>query len=446
MIQLYEFINKQKTSIQLTDELIESFNKLINSTYDDCIINESLLFEDNDIKGHTIEGAYKVFIKALDSVKNTINTVLERIKNKQIPDVNISRDYENKYKDFEKEYNSIIKKYFDTVNTKNKPDKTGAERIKLLSTTNKKELGPTDIEYIINKIKPHTKALSTQLGNSVIRENDPNEPHIGFNELNELSDKMIIFDEEIETRIEKSNKKRAIKAAEELHQKIKENSKKLTKIVDEYKQISKEWNDKLEELKEWQNGEGAKLYSSEYNFYEITKDNYLTKINDGDEKALEQFKKAKDDSIKQIQQFITRQEKFLQNLEAADIEETEPETPQYYKSCEETVSKLVNDTIIKTVASSKAVNKDVKEVATHYVNIVKFLGLKGQNEQNKAVSEEIGNITDHNTVIGLQLMLMGAIALNDSTSLLHITKNIAESIKLKKYDDVFIPKKNEESK
>ena len=40
-------------------------------------------------------------------------------------------------------------------------------------------------------------------------------------------------------------------------------------------------------------------------------------------------------------------------------------------------------------------------------------------------------------------MLMGAIALNNSTSLLAITKNIAESIKSKKYDDVFIPKKEE---
>lgn len=443
MIQLYEFINKQKTSIQLTDELIESFNRLMNSTYDDCIINESLVFEN---KGDIISGAYKEFIKTLISVKDRINIVLERIKNKEIPDVNISRDYENKYKEFEKEYNSIIEKYFGEVNTKNKSDKTGDERIALLSTTNKKELDTKNIEYIINKIKPYTKALGEQLGNSVINKQEKTKQHIGFKELNELEGKMAEFDITIESRREKSDKKRAIKAAKELAEKEKTentNNEIIKKIVDEYKKISDEWDRKLDELKEWQNGEGAKLYSSEFKFYTITKENYLEKINNGDKNALTKFKKAKDESINIIKQFITKQEELQQNIEAAKIETTDSETPQYIKTCEETLSKLVNDNIIKTVASSKAVNKDVKEFVTHYVNIVKFLCLDGQNEQNKSAGEEIANIKDNNTVIGLQLMLMGAIAINNSTSLLNITKNIAESIKSKKYDDVFIPKKEE---
>ena len=63
MIQLYEFINKQKTSIQLTDELIESFDRLMNSTYDDCIINESLVFNlliSDDIINFNISLFFKV--------------------------------------------------------------------------------------------------------------------------------------------------------------------------------------------------------------------------------------------------------------------------------------------------------------------------------------------------------------------------------------------------
>jgi hypothetical protein len=43
-------------------------------------------------------------------------------------------------------------------------------------------------------------------------------------------------------------------------------------------------------------------------------------------------------------------------------------------------------------------------------------------------------------------MLMGAIALNNSAALLGITRLIAESIKSKKYDEAFIPKKDEETK
>lgn len=440
MIQLYEFINKQKTSIQLTDELIESFNRLMNSTYDDCIINESLVFEN---KGDIISSAYKEFIKALISVKDRIRIVLERIKNKEIPDINISRDYETKYKEFGNEYNSIIEKYFGTVNTKDKSDKTGAQRIDLLSTTNNNELSTEDIKLIINTLVPHTKALSAQLGTSVINKKEKTEQHIGFKELNALVGKMDEFDNIIEGRIEKSNAKLAAKeAAKKLKEKQK-NDDEIKKIVDEYKKISDEWDRTLDELKEWQNGEGAKLYSSEFKFYTITKENYLTKINNGDKKALEQFKNAKEESINIIKQFIKKQEELQQNIEAAKIEATDSETPQYIKTCEETLSKLVNDNIIKTVASSKAVNKDVKEFVTHYVNIVKFLCLDGQNEQNKSAGEEIANIKDNNTVIGLQLMLMGAIALNNSTSLLAITKNIAESIKSKKYDDVFIPKKEE---
>lgn len=440
MIQLYEFINKQKTSIQLTDELIESFNRLMNSTYDDCIINESLVFEN---KGDIISGAYKEFINALISVKDRIRIVLERIKNKQIPDVNISRDYETKYKEFGNEYNSIIEKYFGTVNTKDKSDKTGAKRIDLLSTTNNNELSKEDIKIIIDTLVPHTKALSAQLGTSVINKKEKTEQHIGFKELNALVDKMSEFDNTIEGRIEKSDAKRAAKeAAKKLKEKQK-NDDNIKKVVGEYKKISDEWDRKLDELNEWQNGEGAKLYSSEFKIYTITKENYLTKINNGDKKALEYFKNAKDVSINIIKQFIKKQEELQQNIEDADIETTDSETPQYIKTCEETLSKLVNDNIIKTVASSKAVNKDVKEFATHYVNIVKFLCLDGQDEQNKSVGEEIANIKDNNTVIGLQLMLMGAIALNNSTSLLDITKNIAKSIKVKKYDDAFIPKKEE---
>ena len=441
MMQLYEFINKQKTSIQLTDELIESFNKLMNSTYDDCIINESLIFENN---ADILSGAYKEFIKALISVKDRIRIVLERIKNKQIVDVNISKDYETKYNEFGNEYNSLIEKYFGTVG---KNDKSGDKRIKLLSISNSNELSTQDIKLIIDTIVPHTKELSAKLKNgSVINKKEKTEQHLGFKELNALVDKMVEFDNTIEARIEKSDEKRKAKeAANELAEKQKKDEK-IKKIVDEYKKISDEWDRKLDELNEWQNGEGAKLFASEFKFYTMSKENYLTKINDGDENALEQFKKAKEESVQIIQQFITKQEETQQNIEDADIDATDSETPQYIKTCEETLSKLVNDPIIKTVASSKPVNKNVKDVATHYANIVKFLGLEGQNEQNKAVSEEIGNITNHNTVIGFELMLMGAIALNDSTSLLHITKNIAGSIKSKKYDDAFIPKKNEESK
>ena len=440
MIQLYEFINKQKTSIQLTDELIESFNRLMNSTYNDCIINESFVFENNS---DIISGAYKEFINALISVKDRIRIVLERIKNKQIPDVNISRDYETKYNEFGNEYNSIIEKYFGTVNTKDKSDKIGDKRIKLLSISNSNELSTEDIKLIINTLVPHTKALSAQLGTSVINKKEKTKQHIGFKELNALVDKMAEFDNTIEGRIEKSDAKRAAKeAAKKLKEKQK-NDDNIKKVVDEYKKISDEWDRKLDELNEWQDGEGSKLYSSEFKIYTITKENYLTKINNGDKKALEYFKNAKDVSINIIKQFIKKQEESQQNIKDADIEATDSETPQYIKTCEETLSKLVNDNIIKTVASSKAVNKDVKEFATHYMNIVKFLCLDGQDEQNKSVGEEIANIKDNNTVIGLQLMLMGAIALNNSTSLLHITKNIAKSIKSKKYDDVFIPKKEE---
>ena len=440
MIQLYEFINKQKTSIQLTDELIESFNRLMNSTYNDCIINESFVFENNS---DIISGAYKEFINALISVKDRIRIVLERIKNKQIPDVNISRDYETKYNEFGNEYNSIIEKYFGTVNTKDKSDKIGDKRIKLLSISNSNELSTEDIKLIINTLVPHTKALSAQLGTSVINKKEKTKQHIGFKELNALVDKMAEFDNTIEGRIEKSDAKRAAKeAAKKLKEKQK-NDDNIKKVVDEYKKISDEWDRKLDELNEWQDGEGSKLYSSEFKIYTITKENYLTKINNGDKKALEYFKNAKDVSINIIKQFIKKQEESQQNIKDADIEATDSETPQYIKTCEETLSKLVNDNIIKTVASSKAVNKDVKEFATHYMNIVKFLCLDGQDEQNKSVGEEIANIKDNNTVIGLQLMLMGAIALNNSTSLLDITKNIAKSIKSKKYDDVFIPKKEE---
>lgn len=441
MIQLYEFINKQKTSIQLTDELIESFNMLMNSTYDDCIINESLIFENN---ADILSGAYKEFIKALISVKDRIRIVLERIKNKQIVDVNISRDYETKYNEFGNEYNSIIEKYFGTVNKK---DKSGDKRIKLLSISNSNELSTQDVKLIIDTIVPHTKDLSAKLKNgSVINKKEKTEQHTGFKELNELVDKMAEFDNTIEGRIEKSDAKRAAKeAAKKLAEKQKKDEK-IKKVVDEYKKISKEWSDKLDELNEWQNGEGAKLFTSEFNFYTQSKENYLTEINDGDEKALERFKRDKEESINIIQQFIKKQEETQQNIEDADIEATDSETPQYIKTCEETVSKLVNDPILKTVASSKPVNKNVKDVVTHYVNIVKFLCLEGQPDQRKTVSEIIGNITDHNTVIGFQLLLMGAIALNDSAVLLGITELMAKSIHSKKYEALFTPKKNEESK
>lgn len=425
MIKLHQYIFNKKSNIILSNELLESFNKLMNSTYSEDILFENLIFEGStNKKKERMVKATTEFINALESVKNQIRIVIKSLNN--IADVNIKKDYEKQYIEFGNTYNELIKKYFN--------DNKEIKASDLLSTHNDIALTTQQITKIINSSK------------ELINKNfdADNNKHKGFTELDELTDKIANFDVNIQKRIEKSDEKRKAKeAAQELKEKIKKEEN-IKKITDEYKKLENEWETKLNNLEEWKTGTGNKLYNSELQFFTIAKYNFVTSLNNNDKNALNNFKKNKDESVKLIDEFIKKmdeQETNSNKVNSDDIKNDNNE-PYYIKELIEIEKNALNDTLIKSIANTPIINKNLNDISTVYINIIKFLGQEDQNEQNKAFAESIATIKDNNAVVGLNLILLGAIALNNEKTILGINKPIIDNIKNKKYDNAFTPENN----
>ena len=402
----------------ISDTLLESFNKLDNSTYSDNLINENLmeelLFEaeqedknDSDadnilyvaIEITSCQTQYKSIndIKT-DENKNDIDTILSNL---------------------EKEYNGILSKV--TFKDKKIPDEF----------------------KITNNIDDDKNALDKIENNSKMGEI--------IADLRSLRDKIT----NTITKLKEKSSDDDVELKDEV--KTNDNTK---EISDKVKALEKSFNDKVQEvndfinklknkkLKESINGtlNGIKL-AHEYYFTGIQVNTVKKYINHKDFTQANKYLKDTlegyiDKQIKDLDELITR---IKTELEFADNNDNnDNNTPEEIQKSAENEVKTLKEGIIKTI--SQKVNVNVNELGKTFIKIVKSLKANGKKNPAEAV-ESIAENQNSDAMIGLNLMLLGGLATkgaqNRNEIIYMYCSIIAKKIQEKKYSKLFEQKPEE---
>lgn len=420
MITLNEYLHRPI----ITQELLDIFEEFINSTYNENVLCESLLFEGKGANRtkKRIETVTEFFTSLL-SVRRQIIFTLDHLDD--IINDNIRKDVKTEYIKYADEYNKF---FIDYVK-----DTKEITPTKLLRTDNKNEIKEEDITKIIN-------AFSKDLYKLVKNVEDK-----GNIELNEFMDKITEFDYKTEQRIEKSEEKRKAKEFADAMSASAKKDNKLEKILKDYAAAVDEWETKLDNLEEWKNGSGAAEYKEQIAVFNQVKINTIIDIKQGNEKALKNFIKKKNEYCEYISNIIKKlegEEQTLQNAlqkraeAAAESSEDAAVTPEVQQTAE-TESDIIKNELVKRVASE--VNIDVVALGKLYVQVTKQLSK--QNKLTKEMVKSIANTNDNDAIIGLNLMLLGAVTTknlqNRSKIISEYCSVIQKSIETNNYDKIF---------
>lgn len=429
MITLNDYLNRPI----ITQELFNIFEEFINSTYNENVLCESLLFEGvtRATKEKWINAATN-FVTSLTSVRRQIIFQLNHLDD--IINDNIRKDVKTQYQQYANEYNKLIPNYVK--------DKF----VKQLRTDSTDKI---DITKIVN-------AFSSDLYKYVKKNNDDTWEHTGQTELNEFNDKIAEFDYKTEQRIEKSEEKRKAKEYADAMSNSAKKDEKLENILKDYVAAVDEWETKLDNLEEWKswNKDIGNEYKEQLAILSQVQANTVINIKNGDEKALQNFIKKKKEYCEYISGIIKQLEDEEQNLTiefqkqvdaAAETPEDAAVTPEVQQTAE-TESDIIKNELVKKVASE--VNIDVVALGKLYVQITKQLSK--QNKLTKEMLDTIANTNDNNAIIGLNLMLLGAVTTqnlpNRSKIISEYCSVIQKSIEKKNYDKIFNKASKKESK
>lgn len=403
----------------LSDKLIESFNKLDNSTYSDDLINENLIEEllveaENDTKNDS--GADNILYIGIEITScQTQYKIINDIKSDDNKD-----DIDTILSNLEKEYNKILSKV--TFKDKNIP----------------KEF------KITNNIDDDKNALDKI-------ENNPKMGEI-IADLRSLTDK-------IKNTITKLKEKSSNDNNEELKDEVKTNDT-TKEIADKVKKLKKSFNDKVQEVNNFINKiKNKEIKDRVLERLDTIKDVYehffsgiqvnmvktylnnkqYDKANEYTKDTLEPYTNRQIERLNEIITSIKTELEFANNNDNNDNNTSE----EIQKSAENEV-KVLKEGIIKTI--SQKVNVNVEDLGKTFITIVKSLRDNGKDKPAEA-AENIAKNQNSDAMIGLNLMLLGGLATKGAQNRNKIISVycsiIAKAIQEKKYNKLFEQKPEE---
>lgn len=424
MITLNEYLNRPI----ITQELFDIFEEFINSTYNENVLCESLLadFIFETVKENALKNtkfitniliklrpvvlSFNKWAKTLDKNENSNETIKQLVKEKN--------------DELVKQYNELIDKWF-TVNGHVNPKK-------ILGLDNEKEISTKDIDKIKNKgIANNTEAYK-----------DDTESHAGNKTIEKILNYKTTIDNEIKKKIGEIKKSEV----EELNKKLEKQSKdeKLKEIVNKLIDGYKEIEDKISDFKDDcpSADKSIETFNNRLSLLklEYTEDCIINAkdVNDANEK-LKEFNKNVDWLLADIQKEWNDLDSWVKNQKELeqDAADNAAEVPEEVQQTAETESDIIKNELVKKVASE--VNIDVVALGKLYVQITKQLSK--QNKLTKEMLATIANTNDNNAIIGLNLMLLGAVTTqnlpNRSKIISEYCSVIQKSIEKKNYDKIF---------
>lgn len=418
MITLNEYLNRPT----ITQELVDIFEEFINSTYNENVLCENLISEAEKDSKNDSEADNIIYIGIEIINCQTQYNIINDSKSDENKD-----DIDTILSNLEKEYNKILSKV--TFKDKKIPDEF----------------------KITNNIDNDKNALDKI-------ENNPKMGEI-IADFRSLSDK-------IKNTSKKLKEKSSDDNNEELKDGVKTNDN-TKEIADKVKKLQKSFNDKLKEVNNFINKlkdkEIKKSFLSTpdsikttYEYYINTQVNTVKRYinNKQYDKANEYVKDSLEPytskRIKQLDDLITTiktELEFANNNKSDNENETSEDvkvTPEV-KQTAETETNIIKNALVKKVASE--VNIDIVSLGKLYVQITKQLSKS--NKLTKEMVDTIANTNDDDAIIGLNLMLLGAVTTKNLPNRAKIISEycsiIQQSIEKKNYDKIFNKQSKKES-
>lgn len=392
MIRLKEYITFNDI---ISEDLLNLFEELDNSTYSDTLITESLLVdfifetvENNSLKNtkfitnvviklRPVILSFNKWAHTLDKNENSNETIKQLVKEKN--------------DELVKQYNDFIKKWFTASANVNPKE--------ILGLNNENQISADDINKIRNEgLTNNTEAYK----------NDP-ESHAGNKTIEEILNYKTAADNEIKKKIG------------EIKKKLEENKKKLEKQLKDkdLKEIANELNDGYKEIED-KIGDFKDDCTSADNHIET----FNSQLSSLKMKYTEDcIINAKDvnDAKKKHEEFIKDKNELLQNIKKTwddlDSQEQEAkeanqkaadnaaEVPEEVKQVADTETHIIQDALLKSIAQK--LNIDIKLLGKVFVKIEQNL-LKA-NDKTEKQAKNIAKTDDNDAYIGLNLMTLGAL-------------------------------------
>lgn len=418
MITLNEYLNRPI----ITQELVDIFEEFINSTYNENVLCENLISEAEKGSKNDSEEDNIIYIGIEIINCQTQYNIINDSKSDENKD-----DIDTFLSNLEKEYNKILSKV--TFKDKKIPDEF----------------------KITNNIDNDKNALDKI-------ENNPKMGEI-IADFRSLSDK-------IKNTIKNLKEKSSDDNNEELKDGVKTNDN-TKEIADKVKKLQKSFNDKLKEVNNFINKlkdkeikksflstpDSIKTTYEYYNNIQVNtvkryiNDKQYDKANEYVKDSLEPYTSKR---IKQLDDLITTiktELEFANNNKSDNENETSEDakvTPEV-KQTAETETNIIKNALVKKVASE--VNIDIVSLGKLYVQITKQLSKS--NKLTKEMVDTIANTNDDDAIIGLNLMLLGAVTTKNLPNRAKIISEycsiIQQSIKKKNYDKIFNKQSKKES-
>lgn len=387
MIKLNNYITNNTVILKeeyISESLRIAFNNLLN--------NDSLVFETVENKAEK----NKDFLKNVLTLKNSIQSFgnIDDISNEEI--LNIVTDYiGNKETELRKEYNNIIKKWFNN------------DAIKILDIKNTKDITTEQI----------TTILSKDLIDITAAYKNNKDSHEGNIEINKLNEQINTYNNELIKKLEEYKEK----AKKEI--KNKENDEKYKNLIDEFRKAAEEWKDALDDFGNEYKNAGAHYTNFEREFNKA-QTSYALDILDTNEKREEKLKeyiKLKNDSINKIKEKAKEidndAETYEKDVQTSNIDNEQSEEAETIKDTEE---KIINSPILSLVLnefkSDNIIKGDIKNLQIFFNELVNAIDdSSDENVKAKNVLKDVSKTTDSNAFIGLNLMILSSTALYSIT-------------------------------
>lgn len=430
MIRLKEYITFNDI---ISEELLNLFNELDNSTYSDTLITESLLvdfiFETTEnvadkntkfitnvvIKLRPVVLSFNKWAKTLDNNENSNETIKQLVKEKN--------------DELVKKYNEFINKWF------------GGEAKKILGLDNEKEISTKDITNIRKK----------GLSNNTEAYKEDDSSHIGNKTIEEILNYKTTADTEIKKKIGEIKKSELEENKKKLAKQLKDEE--LKKIANKLNDGYKEIEDKISDFKD--DCPSADKSIETFNIHlsllkmKYTEDCIINAkdVNDANEK-LKEFIENKDALLKDIQDAWDDLDSWVQKQKELEQNATDnaAEVPEEVQQVADTETHIIQDALVKAIAQK--LNIDVTLLGKVFVKIEQSL-LKA-NDKTEKQAKNIAQTDDNDAYIGLNLMTLGALGTkglqNRSKVVSTFCAGIKTLIEKQQYNKLFEQKTKEKTK
>lgn len=439
----------------LSDKLIESFNKLDNSTYSDDLINENLMGEllvearDTGVVQYIL-----TFLTKLLEIKNAILNAESMYKK--------NKDLLNTYATFKETYNDICKKAFN----KDSENFNIIEKYFSLKNNNSDLVNNIKDLFVIQKDGEEIK-------NYNILYNDKGKPIDDADvelKTTTFAKKKYFLIKDVNSLIKNIDKfetehsKSAKEQIDKINDEVKNNesgSKWIAEIRGEMNKLKESWEAKLDEMvPEWNgelNPQYPQLTTYKMAYCSSILERILEAVQNKDKttayELLDEFKTTVKEQSDKIDKLIEDHKKQKEELKKQQTEiekipaengKSEGDTPEEIQKSAENEVKVLKEGIVKTI--SQKVNVNVKDLGKTFINIVKSLRNNGEDKPAEA-AENIAKNQNSDAMIGLNLMLLGGLATKGAQNRAKIIyiycSIIAKKIQEKKYNKLFEQKPEE---